>query len=106
MSNNLVYGNGDHGIDVYVSAGARVVANTVDRNTTAGINVEGGSSQALIENNIAVDNSVDSPRSKGNIRVDLNSVEGTRMDFDLLYMTTPSLLGKPSYLVVWVPRAL
>ena len=101
VSNNVSYSNGDHGIDVFGSPGARVVGNTVHRNTASGINVEGGSSRSVIENNIAVDNGIDSPRSKGNIRVDLSSVDGTRMNFDLVYLTSPGQLDNPTYLVVW-----
>jgi len=110
VSNNVVYGNGDHGIDVFRAPGARILANTVHGNRTAGINIEGGSGHSLIANNIAVDNGVASPRSKGNIRVDVDSVDGTTMNFDLVYLSTPPETANlptspetanPSYLVVW-----
>ena len=41
VSNNLVYGNGDHGIDVLNSTDTVIVSNTVFDNVTAGINLEG-----------------------------------------------------------------
>lgn len=93
--NNVVYRNGDHGIDAYRAPGLRILANTVYKNVTAGINVEGDSTGATIANNISVDNGINSPRSRGNIRVDASSTPGTTIDFDLVYLTTP---GK---LLVW-----
>ena len=41
--NNIVFGNGDHGIHALDAARARIVGNSVYRNATTGINVEGGS---------------------------------------------------------------
>ncbi len=101
VSNNITYDNGDHGIDVYKSPGPRILSNTVRGNVTAGINAEGGSSGALIENNIAVDNGVQSRRTKGNISVDATSADGTKMNFDQLYLTSSSTSAASAYLAVW-----
>ena len=101
VTNNVVYGNGNHGIDAFRSTGARLLANTVHANTTAGINVQGRSHDSVIENNIAVDNGVDSPRTKGNIRVDTSSGDGTLMNFDLVYLTPSSQTTSTNYVVVW-----
>jgi parallel beta-helix repeat protein len=85
VSNNVSYHNGDHGLDVTgASSRTRILANTVYENVTAGINVEGGSTNATVANNISVDNGVDSPRTDSNIRVDAASVRGTSLDYDLL----------------------
>ena len=83
--NNTIYGNGDHGLDVFRSLGGRIVSNSVYRNLTAGINVEDASTGASLANNVSVDNGIDSPRSKGNIRVDSTSTSGTTLDHDLVY---------------------
>ena len=98
VSNNSVYGNGNHGIDVFKSTGTGILANTVHDNTTAGINIQGSSRRSTIENNIAVDNGVDSPRTRGNIRVDASSTDGTRMNFDLVFLTGTT---SGNYVVVW-----
>ncbi len=45
--NNIAYANGDHGIDVLESSGAQIIGNSVYDNTTAGINVERNSPNAL-----------------------------------------------------------
>src|SRR6266511_3676172 len=93
---NLSYSNGDHGIDDLNSTGQRIISNTVYKNVTAGINVEGTSPGATIENNLAVDNGINSPRTKGNIRVDSNSTSRTTVDFNLVYL---SVSGQVMY--VW-----
>jgi parallel beta-helix repeat protein len=93
--NNVVYRNGDHGIDDSKAPGARIIANTVYKNVTSGINVEGSSTGATVANNISVDNGIDTLRSRGDILVDAGSTAGTTMDFNLVYLTTP---GK---LLVW-----
>jgi parallel beta-helix repeat protein len=81
---NLSYRNGDHGIDVSRGIGERVVSNSIYKNVTAGINLEEGSTGGSLANNISVDNGVGSPRTRGNIRVSLNSLDGTNMDYDLV----------------------
>jgi parallel beta-helix repeat protein len=87
LYNNVTYNNGDHGIDSLRATGQRIVANTVYRNVTAGINVEGGSTGTTIRNNISVDNGIASPRTRSNIRVDGASISGTTMDYDLVHLT-------------------
>ena len=84
ITGNVTYLNGDHGIDNYSSSGQRIVSNTVYANVTAGINLEAGSSGASLANNLSVDNGIDSPRAKGNIRVDSTSTAGTTIDHDLV----------------------
>lgn len=91
--NNVLYGNGDHGIDTLNSPGAVIVSNTVYNNHTAGINVEGtpgttASTGATLRNNISVDNGLTSTTTKGDLRVDASSVSGTTTDSDLLWLST------------------
>jgi parallel beta-helix repeat protein len=81
-SNNLVtvnhtYDNGDHGIDVSRPTNVTVTGNFVCRNVTAGINFEGGATGGTALNNKSVDNGINSPRTKSNIRVDSASISGT-----------------------------
>jgi parallel beta-helix repeat protein len=91
--NNLSYDNGDHGIDnTNGSVGTRIIANTVYKNVTAGINVEGTSTGVTLANNISVDNGIASPRTHSNIRVESGSTSGTTMDYDLVFLTTPDTL--------------
>jgi parallel beta-helix repeat protein len=85
--NNLCYDNGDHGIDISSAGSQRVIGNTVYRNVAAGINVEGPSSGTLVVNNISVDNAINGPRSRGNIRVDSQSTSGTTLDYDEVFLS-------------------
>jgi parallel beta-helix repeat protein len=97
---NLTYGNGDHGIDDLNSTNQRIISNTVYDNVAAGINVEGTSTGATIENNISVNNGINSPRTHSNIRVDSNSTTGTTVDYNVVFLTTPDTMyvwGKTSY---------
>ncbi len=89
---NLAYGNGDHGIDDLGSTNQRIISNTVYDNVAAGINVEGSSTGATIENNIAVDNGINSPRTHGNIRVDSTSTTGTTVNYNLVFLTVPDVM--------------
>jgi parallel beta-helix repeat protein len=98
--NNVTYDNGDHGIDNNRVTGQRIVANTVYRNVSSGINVEGGSTGATIRNNISVDNGINSPRTRSNIRVDSASTSGTTMNDDLVHLTTPSQV-----LLIWSSKS-
>jgi len=92
-SNNLIlgnvsYGNGDHGIDNNNSPNNIIVGNSVQGNVTVGINLEGttGSGNAMIQNNISVDNGINSPSGLyGNIRVDDLSITGTTLDYNIVY---------------------
>ncbi|MDX6256984.1 MAG: hypothetical protein QOJ11_3318 [Frankiales bacterium] len=93
---NISYDNGDHGIDVLNSTGVTVVANSVYSNVTAGINFEGNGSApstgGTVRNNISVDNGLSSAATKGDIRVDANSIPGTTLDYDLLYLKATGTL--------------
>src|SRR6266568_3274491 len=89
---NLAYGNGDHGIDDLGSTNQRIISNTVYDNVAAGINVEGSSTGATIENNIAVDNGINSPRTSGNIRVDSTSTTGTTVNYNLVFLSVPDVM--------------
>ena len=86
LVDNRSYSNGDHGIDVLNSGSAVITSNSVYKNVTAGINVEGTSSGASIANNIMVDNGISSPRTTGNLRVDANSKSGTTADYDVFFL--------------------
>jgi parallel beta-helix repeat protein len=55
---NVTYNNGDHGIDNYNVTGGRVIGNTVYRNCTTGINVEGTSGNTSWRTTSPVDNAV------------------------------------------------
>ena len=96
---NLVYDNGDHGLDCLGSAGDRVIGNTVVGNATAGINVEGGCSGAVVADNISVDNAIGSTRTIGNIRLDEESSPGSTVDRNLVHMSD----GGPLYEWLSVP---
>lgn len=92
---NVVWRNGDHGIDVLQAPGCRIIGNTAYLNTTAGINDEGdapGSTGAVILNNISVENGINSPRTEGQIRVDKSSTDGTVVDGNLVYQSSPGYL--------------
>lgn len=95
VASNVTYENGDHGIDNLGATNQVITGNTVYRNVAAGINVEGFSTGAQIFNNIAVDNGVNSPRTKSNIRVDKDSLTGTVLDFNLTYLST---VAGPDYI--------
>ena len=86
--NNVVYRNGDHGIDVLQSTGETIVSNTVYRSVDSGIEMQGSAGANLI-NNISVDNGINSPRTAGNIRVvDSGSAAQTTLDYDLVFLSS------------------
>jgi parallel beta-helix repeat protein len=87
--NNVVYNNGDHGIDDLTTTGQRIIGNTAYNNVTAGINVEGTSTGATVENNISVDNGIKSPRTHSDIRIERGSTAGTTVDYNLVWLTVP-----------------
>jgi hypothetical protein len=99
--NNLAYNNGDHGIDDLNVTGQRLIGNTIYNNVTAGINVEASTqSSATVENNISVDNGIDSPRTSSNIRIDSRSTAGSTVDYNLVSLRTPGTMyiwGPTSY---------
>ena len=90
---------GDHGIDNLKVIGSRIIGNTVYGNATAGINLEGlvagVPSNAVISNNVSVDNAIrcpdgaggvtSCPATKGNIRVDATSGTGTIAERDVVW---------------------
>ncbi len=87
---NLSYENGDHGIDDNNSPYNTFIGNTVQGNGTVGMNIEGeavsGSHHATLINNISVGNGFAPPTGSfgGNLRVDINSTDGTILDYNLL----------------------
>ena len=88
IAGNLFYANGDHGIDNNDSPYNTVVGNTIHGNGTVGLNFEGsvvGSHHAIIANNIIAANGIhpNSLAFGGNLRVDLKSIDGTTLDYDL-----------------------
>jgi parallel beta-helix repeat protein len=88
--NNVAYNNGDHGIDDLNVTGQRLIGNTIYNNVTAGINVEASTrSSATVENNISVDNGINSPRTSSNIRIDSLSIAGSTVDYNLVSLRTP-----------------
>lgn len=86
--NNLVYNNGDHGIDVLHSTGEIIVSNTVYRSADSGIEMQGDAG-ARLSNNISVDNGINSSRTAGNIRVvDVDSAAQTTLDYDQVSLSS------------------
>jgi parallel beta-helix repeat protein len=91
---NVTYNNGDHGIDNLSVTGGRLIGNTVFRNCTTGINVEGASSDYIVANNVAVDNAVHPAyndircsRRKGNIGIWDSAPATTTVDHNLVHLT-------------------
>jgi hypothetical protein len=68
---------------------------------TAGINVEASTqSSATVENNISVDNGIDSPRTTSSIRIDSLSASGSTVSYNLVSLRTPGamyLWGRTGY---------
>ena len=93
---NVTYDNGDHGVDLNYAGGTRVISNTSAGNFTLGLNVEGNSTNVTLRNNISVDDATNSPRGKGNIRVEAGSETGTTIDRDLVFQSVGS-----STLIAW-----
>jgi parallel beta-helix repeat protein len=94
-ASNVTYNNGDHGIDDLNVTGGRLIGNTVFRNCTTGINVEGTSSQYTVVNNIAVDNAVypayggiSCARRAGNIGIWDSAPPTTVVDHNLVSLST------------------
>ena len=86
---NVTYSNGDHGIDVHNSVDAHIVANTVYRNSDSGIEMT-TSQHVTLANNVSVDNGINSPRTAGQIRVDVGSVSGgCTVNDDLVFISVP-----------------
>ncbi|HEY4569455.1 MAG TPA: right-handed parallel beta-helix repeat-containing protein [Kribbella sp.] len=92
---NVTYNNGDHGIDDLNVTGGRLIGNTVYRNCTTGINVEGTSGNYQVLNNVAVDNAVypayngiACARRAGNIGIWDSAPASTTVDHNLVWLTT------------------
>jgi len=96
IANNLLTGNGDHGIDLSNVQRSKAVENTVYRNCTSGINVEGSTASGnAVWNNVAVDNAVfptygglSCNRKQGNIAVSDAGVGTTTVDHNNTWLTT------------------
>jgi parallel beta-helix repeat protein len=115
IAGNLTYLNGDHGIDDLRASNQRIIGNSVWWNFTAGINIEGTSTGAVVENNIAVDNGYGvSPcitpdpnkttcaaRTRGNIRIDSGSFEGATVDYNVTWLNLPPSKDNPAVVYVW-----
>ncbi len=91
---NVTYNNGDHGIDNLNATGGRLIGNTVYRNCTSGINIEGTSGSYLVANNVAVDNAVypayngiACSRRAGNIGVFDSATSSTVVDHNLVWLS-------------------
>jgi len=91
---NVTYNNGDHGIDNLNVTGGRMIGNTVYRNCTTGINVEGTSGNYQVVGNIAVDNAVypayqgiACARRAGNIGIWDSAPASTVVDHNLVWLT-------------------
>jgi parallel beta-helix repeat protein len=91
---NVTYNNGDHGIDDLNVTGGRLIGNTVYRNCTTGINVEGTSGNYQVLNNVAVDNGVypayngiACARRAGNIGIWDSAPSSTTVDHNLVWLT-------------------
>jgi parallel beta-helix repeat protein len=96
---NVTYNNGDHGIDNLNVTGGRLIGNTVYRNCTTGINVEGTSGDYQVVNNVAVDNAVypaykgiACARRAGNIGIWDSAPASTTVDHNLVWLTTTGKL--------------
>jgi parallel beta-helix repeat protein len=87
--NNVIWHNGDHGIDVHSNNDAVVVANTVYKNYDSGIEMT-GSLRTYLANNISADNGINSARTSGQLRADATSAPSTVADYDLLYLSVPT----------------
>jgi parallel beta-helix repeat protein len=86
--NNVIWKNGDHGIDVHSTNDAVVVANTVYQNYDSGIEMT-GSLRTYLANDISADNGINSARTSGQLRADTTSAPSTTADFDVLYLSAP-----------------
>jgi parallel beta-helix repeat protein len=96
-TNNVVYNNGDHGIDNLNTVGGYLLNNTAYNNCTAGINVEGLSSTGYtVENNIAMNNGTntlclhgpvgaDHKGKAGQVRVADGAIGKTVENYNVIY---------------------
>jgi parallel beta-helix repeat protein len=94
-ADNVVYDNGDAGIDAVNTSNGAITGNTAFHNCTSGISVQGQSAKFTIENNIAVDNgvyaaynNVSCSRRGGNIGVFDAATTGTKLDYNEVFLTS------------------
>jgi parallel beta-helix repeat protein len=97
-SSNNVYSNGDHGIDVHNTTGAKVSSNKVCRNYDSGIEMT-GSTNTVLNGNTSGLNGINSARTSGQIRTDSASAPSTTADYDTLYQQAP--LGSKTVFIDW-----
>jgi hypothetical protein len=83
VARNIVYANGDHGLDTLNSTDVRYLNNTSYGNHRDGLSIEGTSTRATVANNILVDNGVDT--GEFDLYVDPGSVSGLTADRDIVF---------------------
>ena len=91
VTNNVSYGNGDHGIDNKGSNNTRILSNTVYLSTNSGIEVVNSTGVGLA-NNISVDNGLGPQSSDGNVFVDALSAPTITLDYDLVFLGGPGVM--------------
>ena len=91
VTNNVSYGNGDHGIDNKGSNDTRILSNTVYLSTNSGIEVVNSTGVGLA-NNISVDNGLGPESSDGNFFVDTLSAPTITLDYDLVFLGGPGVM--------------
>jgi parallel beta-helix repeat protein len=101
VTGNVTYDNGDHGIDVSHATNATVTGNSVCRNVTAGINLEGSATGGTVLNNTSVDNGIDSPRTRGNIRFDSTSTGVTEYPANVVGWSSSSYVSQGQIVYAW-----
>ncbi|GAB3255550.1 hypothetical protein GCM10027425_15680 [Alteromonas gracilis] len=82
VARNLVWRNGDHGLDTLASTDVGYLSNTSVANTRDGISIEGGSVRARTSGNILVDNGT--ATREYDLYVSSDSVAGFTGDHDLI----------------------
>jgi parallel beta-helix repeat protein len=85
-TDNDIFANGDHGIDVHATNGTTVSSNTVCRNYDSGIEMT-GSLNTVLNGNISADNGINSARTSGQLRADATSAPSTKADNDKLFLS-------------------
>src|SRR3954447_1494627 len=91
---NVSYDNGNHGIADFNVTGGPLIGNTIYRNCTSGINVEGTSGHYLVADNVVVDNAVypaydgiSCARRAGNIGIWDSAPATTTVDHNLVWLS-------------------
>jgi hypothetical protein len=92
---NISHSNGDHGFDVRESDGTRLISNTSYGNQNDGFSIEGNSANAVLRNNIGVNNGV---LTGGNdLWVDETSTLGFSANYDVWHNTGAGTAHKIEY---------